>query len=363
MDFAQSRSLPMGPEEGGSWWYCGARLQVTVLGFYVWGVDFDKPVYYTYLSDVMDHTPLFVIACMKDWLAKLPDEHVESYSLWADVGPHFRAYRFWSWWLDVFPREVRKPVFLDYFVEGHGKGVLDGMFGRMSKWTEQIARKEVLPTVSELCCALARRADQMNGQHGRSLYTFVDFAPLAHAELPHRLLSGTSMRDRKMGCRSTYSLSTTLSRLNHAIIHSHVLTGRPVVASTPPPYCDGDREEEEEVQELDGIPNVCGTDGWRRAYRMRVPEKAGPRLGMVRKTFDVQHLPDIEWSSRTRPWAERCSAFRRTAAHQKGASSMFRRSLREQLEASPHVGSPCGESESDDGCESSSSEGAASSSS
>jgi hypothetical protein len=32
-DFGKSRTLPMGPQEGGRWWYANARLSVNVLVF------------------------------------------------------------------------------------------------------------------------------------------------------------------------------------------------------------------------------------------------------------------------------------------------------------------------------------------
>ena len=61
----------MGTSEGGRWRYANARLSVTVLVFYVWGKNIATPGCYTYLSDVLDHTPDFAVTCSQDLLGKV----------------------------------------------------------------------------------------------------------------------------------------------------------------------------------------------------------------------------------------------------------------------------------------------------
>ena len=43
MDFGQSRTLQIGPKEGGRWWYANARVSVNVLVAYVWGCGMEGP--------------------------------------------------------------------------------------------------------------------------------------------------------------------------------------------------------------------------------------------------------------------------------------------------------------------------------
>jgi hypothetical protein len=94
MDFAQSPTLPLGPIEGSKWWFATARFSVCCLGFHVWGEGLGpEGKYFMYLSRVMDHTPWFVIAALGDLLGRLPNTDKVTREIWADVGPHFRAYR------------------------------------------------------------------------------------------------------------------------------------------------------------------------------------------------------------------------------------------------------------------------------
>ena len=91
MDFLQHRTLPIGPEEGGEWWYANARLSVTLLVIYVWAADL-KPVYYTYCSHCLEQTPEFTVACLMDLQTRLGgvgkwSQHI----MFSDVGNHFRA--------------------------------------------------------------------------------------------------------------------------------------------------------------------------------------------------------------------------------------------------------------------------------
>ena len=66
VDFGQSRTLPIGPKEGGRWWYANARVSVNVLVAYVWGCGMEAPMYITYLGNVSDHTPDYAIAVLHD---------------------------------------------------------------------------------------------------------------------------------------------------------------------------------------------------------------------------------------------------------------------------------------------------------
>ena len=70
MDFLQHRTLPIGPEEGGEWWYANARLSVTLLVIYVWGRGVEG-TYHTYASHCLEQTPEFTVACLRDLHEKI----------------------------------------------------------------------------------------------------------------------------------------------------------------------------------------------------------------------------------------------------------------------------------------------------
>ena len=121
-------------------------MQITVLGIYVWGEGLAKPAYYTYMSTVLDHTPAYVIACLEDLFSRLPSEGVTHEVLWADIGTHFRAYRFWGYWLDHFPLARDVDIAINYHLDGRGTHMLDGHFGKLRRWSELDAKKR---TISE----------------------------------------------------------------------------------------------------------------------------------------------------------------------------------------------------------------------
>ena len=54
------------------WWFAGSRFSLTCLGLYVWGVGLPPSgKYIMYLSDMMDHTPWFVVAVLEDVATRL----------------------------------------------------------------------------------------------------------------------------------------------------------------------------------------------------------------------------------------------------------------------------------------------------
>ena len=152
VDFGQSRTLPVGPAEGGRWWYANARLSVTVFVVYVWGADVDIPGYYMYFSDVLDHTPDFSVACLDDLLRRVCPPSVSEISLWADVGTHFRAARTWGYWLDYLPTKMKCNTSANYFPDGHGKEEIDGHIGRVGRWIREIAKKKCVEYACQFQC-------------------------------------------------------------------------------------------------------------------------------------------------------------------------------------------------------------------
>lgn len=117
-DFHMTKTLPLGPREGGAWWYAGARTSVNILTVYVWGAKMDRGTYYTFLSDCLDHTPEYVVACLEHLWSILPNATVEVNKWWSDVGTHFRASRFWGYWLVAVPERSSTPATIDYFADG-----------------------------------------------------------------------------------------------------------------------------------------------------------------------------------------------------------------------------------------------------
>ena len=88
---------------------------------FVLGAGVPVPAYYVYMSDVLDHTPEYAIACLDGLLERVCTDVVTDIPLWADVGVHFRAARMWGQWLDEMPRRRRVDAQANYFPDGHGR--------------------------------------------------------------------------------------------------------------------------------------------------------------------------------------------------------------------------------------------------
>ena len=142
LDFGQSRTLPLGPVEGGNWFYAPARQQVNLLGYYVWGCGMDKPTYVTFLSNILEHDSSYVEAAYEALFKLLPSaSSVLCHEQWGDVGLHFRSYQHFAYFLDTLPQRWKTAGSLQFLEVEHGKGKIDGMMGRIRQWTNVIASK------------------------------------------------------------------------------------------------------------------------------------------------------------------------------------------------------------------------------
>ena len=144
LDFAMNRTLPLGDREGGRWWYAGSRTSITHLGVYVWGEGAPAGRYFSYMSEVMDHTPDMVIAIMTDLFQRLGTmSAAQRVVWWADVGNHFRAYRSWAYMMSRAAEGTCQEVVLGYSPAGPGKGRVDGLFGKLNSFVDAGAHKRV----------------------------------------------------------------------------------------------------------------------------------------------------------------------------------------------------------------------------
>jgi hypothetical protein len=78
IDFFQSRTPPLGPDEGGALWFANARLQITILVIVVRSKDKRPPelhLYYYhydyYCSHCLKHSAAFVLFCLQDLRTKI----------------------------------------------------------------------------------------------------------------------------------------------------------------------------------------------------------------------------------------------------------------------------------------------------
>ena len=320
-DFAQSPTLPLGPKQGGTWWFAPARFSYTVFGVHVWGAGMPAGgIYYLYLSRVMDHTPTYVIAVLEDLRARLPpDADVEEEGLWCDIGLHFRCYRFWAYWLAHLTALLKKPRTLDHFPGGHGKTRLDGLFGKRSRWTMQACLRKVLSTLEEVAEVLRERAARASDQNPAApKIEIIAWTPPERKTVWKESLDDKRMRAVGMGCNSSFSMSTTISAHGLVMMHNHTLSGLPARANLTPVLVPGAKDagdvalEKAETKKAGKI----GPDGWRRSLRDNTPELDDPAFSKLNTAYNNQRV-DIALSSRHRDhrpgWEEQRARQKETA--------------------------------------------------
>ncbi len=145
-------TLPVGPVEY-SWWWAQSRLAYATLGIRIQlsGLRSWKVI----LTRCTDKSPWLPIYCLIQVLESLPMDGVHTLQLWSDAGTHFRARHFvWFMGVEVFRKWPKlRRTSLEYFAENHGKGPVDGLFGRLSRTKAEARLRECLVDLPDLKAA------------------------------------------------------------------------------------------------------------------------------------------------------------------------------------------------------------------
>ena len=145
-----------------------------MLGIYVWSSKLPG-TYHAYCSTVKDQSSLFTIACLLDLLGKIDTSDYKKFVMWCDVGPHYRSARFITFWIAHLCKLYGVESLLELFAEHHGKGILDGFFGRMAHWLEAIAKTNVVASLQDYCSLMAARADQHCRENPKAIRSVCGF--------------------------------------------------------------------------------------------------------------------------------------------------------------------------------------------
>ena len=88
------KTIPILYKEMSAIWYAGSRLGMTIFGIKIWGACFpDGHQWFFYFTRIVEHNVTFVVAVLDDLLPRLSLSSTNTLEIWADTGPHFRAYR------------------------------------------------------------------------------------------------------------------------------------------------------------------------------------------------------------------------------------------------------------------------------
>ena len=172
MDFKENIKLGRGPIEIGNDFYC--KKQCSVLGFAVVYKDqvTKQPCleYIDFFSDILSHDALFVSGCIKKILNKflfnnsMGQSKIRKVHFWNDTGRHFQCAELAHFLLNFVPFEFNVQVTSNFFGEHHGKSILDGHFGLLSRLIKDIEKEQYLGSIQNLIGSLKGRINEINRQ-------------------------------------------------------------------------------------------------------------------------------------------------------------------------------------------------------
>ena len=164
MDFKENIKLGGGPIEYGSDFY--TRQQCSVFGAAVFFQDQvskqPKVEYFDFFSDILSHDAFFVSGCLNRILltfldSSLGQSKIKKVHFWNDTGRHFQCGELAHFLLNFVPVEFNVQVTWNFFGEHHGKSVVDGHFGLLSRMLEDIEKQVHIDSIKTLIACLRKR--------------------------------------------------------------------------------------------------------------------------------------------------------------------------------------------------------------
>ena len=292
-------------------------------------------------SRVIDKTIVYSFALAKDLLSRFDLSNIDRVVLWADTGPHFRAYSFISTLSHHVNTVLKKHMAFEFGVEHHFKGDCDGFFATLNRWKEEVALKEMICDVADLVsCYTRKHAEMLSIEPSRPDAEFIEFMPAQRSDyklvnfkvsaLPARIQSSYSwhfdvLDFRRKDFRGRGDNRNVLTGVG---CHANLLSDRRVMydRAVHPIIVDVPEEvgEDEAPEEL----LLAATKeylGWKTSYRLAQPEaqKTEDMRPRLRRKFVAlgDRLQDTA-AQRHRPTETKQIAFmataKRMAARRKG---------------------------------------------
>jgi hypothetical protein len=172
MDFKENIKLGGGPVEIGNDMYC--RRQCSVLGFAIVYKDQVTKLpcleYIDFFSDILSHDALFVSGCIKNILNTflynnfMGQSNIKKVHFWNDTGRHFQCAELAHFLLTFVPFEYNIQVTWNFFGEHHGKSIIDGHFGLLSRLIQDIEKTQYVDSIDKLIYCLKGKVHQINRQ-------------------------------------------------------------------------------------------------------------------------------------------------------------------------------------------------------
>ena len=169
MDFKENIRLGGGPIETGNDFY--TRQQCSVFGIGV--VFYDQVIkqrrleYIDFFSDILSHDALFVKDCLNKvlnfYINLRSQSTIKKVHFWNDTGRYFQCGELAHFLLKIVPFSFNVQVSWNFFGEHHGKNIIDGHFGLLSRTIRNIEKKSYIRTIQDLIGLLQEEFSEMNG--------------------------------------------------------------------------------------------------------------------------------------------------------------------------------------------------------
>ena len=124
-----------------------------------------KQTNFVVLTDVIDHSALMAGKLLDMVKQEIPDvQNAKRVIVWCDCGPHFRAYEHLAYWTRKWFHALEVTVCINYFVEKHGKGLVDAMFGMVEGFINAYLRapKRRIETFDQMVDVIIAGAEGAN---------------------------------------------------------------------------------------------------------------------------------------------------------------------------------------------------------
>ena len=163
LDFKQNFKLSFGGNELSQDYY--TKRQVSCLGAAIYYKENNELFchYISYFSNILSHDSLFSGDVLDEIVYSL-NQRFTNIHVFTDCGPHFRSKEFLYRVKDLSKR-TNKVISLNFFAEYHGKSVVDGHFGRLSKLFKRIDVKYEINSVEEFRDIFELEANENNWKH------------------------------------------------------------------------------------------------------------------------------------------------------------------------------------------------------
>jgi hypothetical protein len=221
LDFKENLRLGGGPLETNQMFY--RMEQCSVLGFCLIHKSADGVVhkdYFDFFSSILSHDSLFAKDCLRDLVTDRSFPRLTSLSIWSDCGPHFHSFEFAHTVLRELPEKLSIPVQWSFFGEYHGKSLVDGHFGLLSRWLSEGEKSRPVENVQSCIDLMREKLNGSNALKSDADKLSVHFRKYDRAERPARM---TQLRLPRF---SDYHCFTSTHQSGGWIIHGFTTSER-----------------------------------------------------------------------------------------------------------------------------------------